>query len=51
MNDQIRLAFLGDIEKFLKKSKALTDFVYESNHGKSCWFVQNTAELEHQLKS
>lgn len=50
VNYKIRLAFVGNIEKYTHNSKALTDFVYESNHGKACWFIENHAELEHKLK-
>lgn len=51
MNYKIRLAFIGNIEKFTQNSKALTDFVYESNQGKICWFVRDNAELEYKLKA
>jgi hypothetical protein len=51
VNYKIRLAFVGNIEKYTHSSKALADFVYESNHGKACWFVENHAELEHKLKA
>ena len=50
VNYKIRLAFVGNIEKYTHNSKALTDFVYESNHRKACWFIENYAELEHKLK-
>lgn len=50
VNYKIRLAFVGNIEKYTHNSKALTDFIYESNHGKSCWFMENHAELERKLK-
>ncbi|OTG85592.1 hypothetical protein B9T31_10520 [Acinetobacter sp. ANC 4558] len=49
INYKIRLAFLGNIDKFLHQSKAFTDFVYESNLGASCWFVQNIDELKQKL--
>ncbi|MCU4418026.1 DUF4180 domain-containing protein [Acinetobacter bereziniae] len=50
VNYKIRLAFVGNIEKYTHNIKVLTDFVYESNHGKACWFIENYAELEHKLK-
>jgi hypothetical protein len=36
---RVRVAILGDISRHVAESKSLRDFVYESNRGKQCWFV------------
>ena len=49
VNYQIRLAILGDIEAPLAASKALRDFVYESNRGRHVWFAADMDELAERL--
>ncbi|MFW1802057.1 DUF4180 domain-containing protein [Acinetobacter nematophilus] len=51
INDLLSLVFVENTEKYTHNSKALTDFVYESNHEKACWFIANHVELEHKLKA
>lgn len=49
VNYQIRLAILGDISAWTSTSKALRDFVYETNRGRSLWFIRDLAELDQRL--
>ncbi|WP_288195011.1 DUF4180 domain-containing protein [uncultured Phyllobacterium sp.] len=49
VNYQIRLAILGDISAWADTSKPLRDFVYETNRGRSLWFIRDLAELEQRL--
>jgi hypothetical protein len=49
VNYQRRLAIVGDISAHLAASKALRDFVYESNRGRHVWFVADRAELGRRL--
>lgn len=49
VNYQMRLAVVGDLSAHLARSKALRDFVYESNRGLHVWFVADLAELEARL--
>lgn len=49
VNYGMRLAVVGDISAYLAESKALRDFVYESNRGAHVWFVADLAELEQRL--
>lgn len=49
VNYGARLAVVGDIAAHLARSKALRDFVYESNRGRHVWFVEDMAELERML--
>jgi Domain of unknown function (DUF4180) len=51
VNYERRLAILGNIDRHLEASKALSDFVYETNRGRQVWFVANKAELESRLQS
>lgn len=51
VNYRAGLAVVGDISAEVAASGALRDFVYESNKGRSVWFVADTAELERQLTS
>ena len=43
------LVILGDISEYVAQSRALKDFVYESNHGTSVWFLRNLQELDERL--
>ena len=45
VNYQLRLAVLGDISSACERSRALKDFVYESNLGSSCWFLGDLEDL------
>ena len=49
VNYRIRLAVLGDLSAEIAASKALHDFVYESNKGRHVWFVADLAALEARL--
>ena len=51
VNYRISLAVLGDLSAEIAASKALHDFVYESNRGRHVWFVTDQAELEARLVS
>lgn len=50
-NYQLRLAVLGDISSACARSRALKDFVYESNQGSSCWFLGDLEDLGRKLVS
>ena len=45
----LRLAIVGDIAAPLAASKALRDFVYESNRGRHVWFVADMDALAEKL--
>ena len=45
VNYQIRLAIIGDITDPCARSRALKDFVYESNKGSTCWFLTDIDDL------
>jgi hypothetical protein len=49
VNYQIHLTILGDISAWADTSKPLRDFVYETNRGRSLWFIRDLAELEQRL--
>ena len=49
VNYQMRLAVVGDLSAHLARSKALRDFVYESNRGEHVWFVDDMDALERKL--
>ncbi len=49
VNYQVRLAILGDISAWISESTALRDFVYETNRGRSLWFINDLAEFEQRL--
>ena len=51
VNYERRLVILGDINRHLEASKALRDFVYETNRGRQVWFVADRAALESRLQS
>lgn len=48
-NYRIKLVLLGDISAHLSTSRALTDFVRESNRGDSVWFLPDRTALEAKL--
>ncbi len=45
-----RLVILGDISEYVAGSRALRDFVYETNRGNQVWFVTDLQELGERLK-
>lgn len=49
VNYHVGLAILGDISAWSDTSKALRDFVYETNRGRSLWFIRDLAELDQRL--
>jgi hypothetical protein len=51
VNHRLRVAIVGDVSAWTAKSKALHDFVSESNGGQTVWFVSDLGELERLLTS
>jgi hypothetical protein len=51
VNYGLHLVVVGDISAALCESRALRDFVRESNRGRHVWFVASHAELEARLAS
>ena len=49
-NYRVGVAFVGDIAPWTEGSNSLRDFVYESNRGRSVWFVRDMAELAARLR-
>lgn len=49
VNYGLRAAIVGDVSREIAASKALADFVRESNRGGHVWFVRDEAELEARL--
>ncbi|WP_269713850.1 DUF4180 domain-containing protein [Caulobacter sp. NIBR2454] len=49
VNYRLHLAIVGDISAQIADSNALRDFVYESNRGRSVWFVADLADFERRL--
>ncbi|WP_315833392.1 DUF4180 domain-containing protein [Bradyrhizobium prioriisuperbiae] len=49
VNYQMRIAIVGDVSMWTTQSEALRDFVYETNRGRSAWFVNDIDELERRL--
>lgn len=45
-----RLVILGDVSQYVAQSRALRDFVYETNRGNEVWFMMNMQELNERLK-
>jgi hypothetical protein len=43
------LVIVGDISGYVAKSRALRDFVYETNRGAEVWFVKDLQELNEPL--
>ena len=44
-----RLVILGDISGHVAQSRALKDFVYETNRGTQVWFLTDLQELDERL--
>jgi hypothetical protein len=51
VNYGVRLIVLGDTNELASQSKALHDFIYESNQGRSIWFLPDRQALEDRLTS
>ncbi|MXN43735.1 DUF4180 domain-containing protein [Shinella kummerowiae] len=49
VNYHLRCAIIGDIAPLLEGSKALRDFVRETNKGRSIWFVDDLDGLRAKL--
>jgi hypothetical protein len=50
VNYHMRVAVIGDIAQPVAESKALHDFVYESNRGNQIWFLESHEALEAKLQ-
>lgn len=50
VNYRLRCAIVGDIQMKLENSKALTDFVRETNKGDALWFVPDFDTLRVKLE-
>ncbi|HEV7319017.1 MAG TPA: DUF4180 domain-containing protein [Ensifer sp.] len=50
VNYHMRCAIVGDIQEKLDGSKALTDFVRETNKGNAIWFVPDFDTLRFRLE-
>lgn len=48
-NYGVRLAIVGDLSEALENSRALRDFVRESNRGRQIWFVTDELDLARRL--
>ncbi|UUY04411.1 DUF4180 domain-containing protein [Svornostia abyssi] len=48
-NYRVGLALVGDVTEHVAGSRALGDFVRESNRGRQLWFVTDEAELRARL--
>ena len=51
VNYRMRLAFIGNIDAELAGSQALRSFVYETNRGTDCWFLDTMEEFETRLSA
>jgi hypothetical protein len=49
VNYKLGVAFIGDIRPHTQASKALNDFVLESNQGRHVWFLDGLAYFERRL--
>lgn len=46
---RLRVAILGDLSAQSAKSRALREFIQESNRGESVWFLASRADLERRV--
>ena len=46
----MKVAVVGDISRFLKRSAPLGDWVRESNRGQELWFVEDFVALDKRLE-
>ncbi|WP_296742664.1 DUF4180 domain-containing protein [Mesorhizobium sp.] len=49
VNYGIRLAILGDVSRYIARSKAFADFVREANRGGQLWFLDDLEALGARL--
>jgi len=49
VNYRVRLVILGDVSERAGQSGALRDFIYESNNGRSVWFLPDEGVLRRKL--
>jgi Domain of unknown function (DUF4180) len=49
VNYRLRCAIIGDLTEALDRSRALRDFVRETNKGNSIWFVRDFEQLRAKL--
>ncbi|MBO9630297.1 MAG: DUF4180 domain-containing protein [Shinella sp.] len=49
VNYHLRCAIVGDISTELDASKALRDFVRETNKGRAIWFVESLEDVREKL--
>ncbi|ANJ26542.1 DUF4180 domain-containing protein [Agromyces aureus] len=49
VNYRVRLVIVGDLTAYTEASRALSDYVWESNRGDQVWFVRDDAELANKL--
>ena len=49
VNYRLRLAIVGDISAHLAESRALRDYVTETNRGNQVWFLDSTDALDARL--
>ncbi len=49
VNYHMRIVIMGDLAALSAQSRALRDFIQESNRGESVWFVASPEELERRL--
>ncbi len=50
VNYGLKFAVVGDIERHLKRSAPLRDWVRESNKGADLWFVEDFVALDRKLE-
>ncbi len=51
VNYRMRCAIVGNVTPALAESKALSDFVRETNKGNALWFVRDLDELRRRLET
>ncbi len=51
VNYRMRCAIVGDVGQALAESKALRDFVRETNKGNALWFVDDLDDLRRRLEA
>lgn len=49
VNYQVLLVILGDVSEAADSSRALRDFIYESNRGRAVWFLDSETALREKL--
>ena len=50
VNYGFKMAVVGDIGRYLKRSAPLRDWVRESNRGQDLWFVEDFVQLDKRLE-